>query len=49
VSSPSGLLSPLVLGSLALLGVFPLLAKHGLEAWRRHRARNAPRGSTETL
>lgn len=46
VSSPSGLLSPLVLGSLALLGVFPLLAKHGLQGWRRHRARNAPRGST---
>lgn len=46
VSSPAGLLSPLVLGSLALLGVFPLLAKRLLEACRRRRVGNARRGSS---
>lgn len=48
-SSPGELMSPLVLASLALLGVFPLLAKHGLEAWRRHRINQSPRGPVETL
>jgi len=49
VSAPAGLLSPPVLGSLVVLGVFPLLAKRGLEACRRRRAQKAPRGSIETL
>ncbi len=35
--SISGLLSPGLLGSFLLLGVFPLLARRALEAWKRRR------------
>jgi uncharacterized membrane protein YdjX (TVP38/TMEM64 family) len=49
-SSLGELLSPLVLASLALLGLFPLLAKHGLAAWRRRRRTNqSARGPVKTL
>lgn len=48
VSSPEALLSPVVLGSLALLGIFPLLARRALESWRRH-GHQDPRDPIETL
>jgi pyruvate/2-oxoglutarate dehydrogenase complex dihydrolipoamide dehydrogenase (E3) component len=34
ISSPAGILSPQVIGALVLLGLFPLLAKKVLEAWK---------------
>ena len=37
LDSLSGIMSPGLLASFALLGVFPWLAKGGLTAWRRHR------------
>jgi len=38
VDSPGDVLSPGLLGSLALLGVFPILARKGLDWIRRRRA-----------
>jgi pyruvate/2-oxoglutarate dehydrogenase complex dihydrolipoamide dehydrogenase (E3) component/uncharacterized membrane protein YdjX (TVP38/TMEM64 family) len=41
LESVSGLLSPALLGSFALLGLFPLIAKHVLERLRRRRRLSA--------
>ena len=38
IDSLSGLLSPGLIGSFVLLGVFPLLARHGLDAFQRRKA-----------
>jgi pyruvate/2-oxoglutarate dehydrogenase complex dihydrolipoamide dehydrogenase (E3) component/uncharacterized membrane protein YdjX (TVP38/TMEM64 family) len=35
IDSPAGIVSPAVLFSFALLGLFPWLAKRGLESWKR--------------
>ena len=37
LEGPSGILTPPLILSFALLGLFPLIAKRGLDAWRRHR------------
>ena len=37
IASPSGILSPQVIGALVLLGFFPLVAKRVVEAWRARR------------
>lgn len=38
IKSLSGIISPSVLASFALIGVLPLAARHGIAAWRRWRA-----------
>jgi len=37
ISSPAGILSPQVVGALVLLGLFPLVAKKLLDAWKARR------------
>lgn len=37
ITSLRGIISPRLLVAFALLGVFPVLARHGLAAWRRRR------------
>jgi len=44
IDSLSGILSPGLLVSFILLGLFPLAAKRGIAFWRAHRDAHGPRG-----